>query len=137
MRNLKGYQIMTTVAKKVGGPMNLVICMAVTGYAIGKLVEIPIKVLKEKSSEKVYTVDTFGISDNGINLYPGDKFKVLEEDTEMAFIEIVGEVYNQYFEKESNRKTIRQKLLQIFGDNAGYAQQYLFYSQRSDKNNIN
>lgn len=97
MSNLKGYQIMTTVAKKVGGPMNLVICMAVTGYAIGKLVEIPIKVLKEKSSEKVYTVDTFGISDNGINLYPGDKFKVLEEDTEMAFIEIVGEVYNQYF----------------------------------------
>lgn len=97
MSNLKGYQIVTTVAKKVGGPLNLMDCVTVGGYVIGKWIEIPIKAAKGKSSEKVYTVKKFGVSDNGINLYPGDKFKVVELDDKMVFIEIMGELCNQYF----------------------------------------
>ena len=39
----------------------------------------------------------------------------------------IEKVYNQFFEKETNRKIIREKLLVYFGQNSGYAQQYLFY----------
>lgn len=45
----------------------------------------------------------------------------------------IQKVYNTYFNKEQNRKKIRKNLLDTFGENSGYAQQYLFYSQRSFK----
>lgn len=44
----------------------------------------------------------------------------------------IEKVYCTYFEEEHNRITIRQKLIKTFGELSGYAQQYLFYSQRSD-----
>lgn len=49
----------------------------------------------------------------------------------------VEKVYNCYFAKtkETNRKIIRQKLVEMFGNDSGYAQQYLFYFKRElDKN---
>lgn len=46
----------------------------------------------------------------------------------------IEKVYCTYFEKEHNRVKIRQNLLNIFGNNSGYAQQYLFYYQRDTKN---
>lgn len=44
----------------------------------------------------------------------------------------IEKVYCRYFNEEHDRKKIRQNLLATFGKNSGYAQQYLFYSQRSD-----
>ena len=44
----------------------------------------------------------------------------------------IEKVYSTYFYKEANRDKIRQNLLSEFGSLAGYAQQYLFYSQRSN-----
>lgn len=44
----------------------------------------------------------------------------------------IEKVYCTYFEDCHNRKHIRHKLTTLFGEASGYAQQYLFYSQRSD-----
>lgn len=44
----------------------------------------------------------------------------------------IAQMYNEYFdEKEKNRIKIRQNLVKKFGNLSGYAQQYLFYYQRS------
>ena len=45
----------------------------------------------------------------------------------------IKKVYNEYFAKEKteNVKQIRKKLVSIFGNLSGYAQQYLFYYKRS------
>ena len=42
----------------------------------------------------------------------------------------IEKVYCTYFNEEHDRKKIRESLLKTFGNDAGYAQQYLFYSQR-------
>ena len=43
----------------------------------------------------------------------------------------INKMYNMFYREESNRESIRKKLLELFGSYAGYAQQYLFYFQRS------
>ena len=43
----------------------------------------------------------------------------------------MNKMYNLYFEPLSDRKKIAQNLVDMFGALAGYAQQYLFYYQRS------
>lgn len=45
----------------------------------------------------------------------------------------IEKVYCSYFKQENNRSIIRQNLLATFKESSGYAQQYLFYSQRSEK----
>lgn len=44
----------------------------------------------------------------------------------------IEKVYCKYFKNEHDRKKIRNVLISTFGELSGYAQQYLFYSQRSD-----
>ena len=43
----------------------------------------------------------------------------------------IEKVYKTYFSDISDRNKIRQNLIDEFGDLSGYAQQYLFYYQRS------
>ena len=43
----------------------------------------------------------------------------------------IEQMHNKYFTPLVNRETIRNNLVGIFGDLSGYAQQYLFYYQRS------
>lgn len=45
----------------------------------------------------------------------------------------IHQMYNQYFSPLENRQIIRKNLVNQFGDLSGYAQQYLFYYQRSSK----
>lgn len=47
----------------------------------------------------------------------------------------INKVYNQYFSVCSNRAKIRVDLIEKFGQLSGYAQQYLFYYQRSSNDN--
>lgn len=42
----------------------------------------------------------------------------------------IKKVYADYFDTETNPTLIRANLLKIFGDNAGFAQQYLFFMKR-------
>lgn len=43
----------------------------------------------------------------------------------------INQMYNQYFEPSNNRLLIRKNLVSRYKDLSGYAQQYLFYYQRS------
>ena len=43
------------------------------------------------------------------------------------------QMYNKYYQHLENREQIRRNLTKQFGDLAGYAQQYLFFYQRSGK----
>lgn len=43
----------------------------------------------------------------------------------------IAQMYNKYYQPLSNREQIRNNLIEQFGDLSGYAQQYLFYYQRS------
>jgi len=43
----------------------------------------------------------------------------------------IHQMYNMYYKKEDNRIKIRNNLVNEFGELSGYAQQYLFYYQRS------
>lgn len=45
----------------------------------------------------------------------------------------IQQMYNKYFSPLENRNKIRDNLVEMFGELAGYAQQYLFYYQRSFK----
>ncbi len=45
----------------------------------------------------------------------------------------IEKMYNRFFPAESNRERIRSKLVAMFGNLSGQAQQYLFYYQRSGK----
>lgn len=45
----------------------------------------------------------------------------------------IAQMYNAYFERLDNREKIRENLVCKFGEFSGFAQQYLFYYQRSGK----
>ncbi len=58
-------------------------------------------------------------------LFGYHKGKVFPVDTWIA------QMYNSYYQPLSNRETIRNNLVEEFGELSGFAQQYLFYFQRS------
>ena len=62
-----------------------------------------------------------------IMLFGYNRYDVFPVDT---WIE---KVHNDYFPPQTNRKLIRKNMLQLFKENAGYAQQYLFYYKRENE----
>ena len=62
-----------------------------------------------------------------ILLFGYNRFDVFPVDT------WIHQMYNKYFSPLENREIIAKKLVELFGDMSGYAQQYLFYFQRSIK----
>lgn len=110
MSNLGGYQRLTTVAKKVGGPKNLVLIIAGTGAVVYKggeiVVKKTVKEIKKRMSQeklleiadtKIYTVTAEGTSNEGLEFKIGDQFKVLETDKDAVLIEKIGDSDNPYF----------------------------------------
>lgn len=109
MSNLGWYQIMTTVAKKVGGPRNLAGLLIGGGAIVGGTVvagSVAIKnnidrILYEKKRKEtaaiVHTIMTEAQSNEGLIFRVGDQFKVLEIDGDAALIEKIGEITNPYF----------------------------------------
>ena len=111
MSNLGGYQLLTTAAKKVGRPRNLVLLIAGTGalvYKCGEIVvsKVATEVIKMKYAKKrlenelsgeVYIVKSFGISDEGLQFKVNEQFKVLEADGDAVLIEKIGDMNNPYF----------------------------------------
>ena len=100
MSNLGAYQWLTTAAKKVRGPKNLVLIIAGTGAAVYKGSEIVVKKtvkeikkkirihqLTEMADTKVYSVTAEGISNEGLAFKIGDQFRVLETDKDAVLIE--------------------------------------------------
>lgn len=110
MSNLGGYQWLTTVAKKVGGPKNLVLVIAGAGAVIYKSGEIAVKQtvktikriknkeqLSETANTEIYTVTAEGVSNEGLEFKIGDQFRVLESDKDAVLIEKSGDNNNPYF----------------------------------------
>jgi len=109
MGNLGAYQWITTLAKKVGGPKNLVVLVGAAGYGAGKGIEFAVKAVVNKvksaetkstavhSDEEVFTVTAIGTAAGGLSLRPGNKFRVLSSDGDAILIEVLGNANNPYF----------------------------------------
>lgn len=105
MSNLGWYQIMTTVAKKVGGPLNLAGIFVGSGVLIGvggsaiknKIVKELDKKMRRAKAAVIYTVRMESKSKEGLSFKVGERFKVLEKDGDAALIEKLGETNNPYF----------------------------------------
>ncbi len=106
MGNLGGYQTMTTIAKKLGGPGVLLVTTMAGGYLIlrgveeaGKTVYHKVREIRKEHLEKVkeYTVNMDATDDQGLVFKKGAKFKVLESDGDAILIELLGDENNPYF----------------------------------------
>ncbi len=109
MSNLGGYQILTTLGKKVGGPWNLVGlfvgggaiiggCFVAGGHALKKKTDaLSEKKRQEAEAAIIYTVNVEGRSNEGLLFTVGDTFRVLERDGDAGLIEKIGDKNNPYY----------------------------------------
>ncbi len=114
MSNLGGYQLLTTLAKKLGGPGKLVALIAGGGavvgviatkggeYAIKKSKQALVKHREKKThlqvkSDDIYTIKHDAESNEGLRFKVGDTFRVLELDGDAILIELIGNDNNPYF----------------------------------------
>ncbi|MGO3874432.1 MAG: hypothetical protein ACTJHQ_11440, partial [Lacticaseibacillus paracasei] len=106
--NLGWYQLMTTVAKKVGGPKQLLALVAAGGYVIirgveaggKKVIKLVKKDNKEKSTSKVLPAYKFiidGKDDKGLIFSSGDVFYVAARHDDVILIEKEKDDNNPYF----------------------------------------
>lgn len=112
MGNLGAYQLMTTLAKKLGGPIKLFATVAIGGYAIIRTTEGVIKTVIKKvknhkenkditlSISKLFTVHEYGESNEGLIFNVSDTYRVLEKDAETVLIEKIKDSNNPYFVSE-------------------------------------
>lgn len=108
MGNLGWYQVMTTMAKKVGGPSKLIGLLVGFGALLGGGtvaggVAVKNKVAKKLDEKKkqeaaaiIHTVIKNGQSNEGLIFNVDDQFKVLEVDDDAALIEKLGDSNNPY-----------------------------------------
>lgn len=114
MSNLGYYQTLTTVMKRVGGPIAFVVELAGAGAVAGSAITMGIvaRVFKRKKkhkkadSKRVFRVNKIGIDNKGKRFNIGDSFRVLERDKDAVLIEIIGDKNNPYFEAEDFLQTI-------------------------------
>ena len=105
MSNLGLYQWITTTAKKVGGPLQFLALVGGTGYLIVRPIEAGVKTVIKKVSQRlsspkklpVYTVETYGKSNEGVEFQVGTMFRVWEVDGNAVLIEIIDDPKNPYF----------------------------------------
>ena len=105
--NLGWYQIITTAAKKVGGPKNLI--GLIFGTIVGGGVVAGVSAIKKKAVSKfeqkeseikaaiIHTVKVEGKSNEGLAFSVGDQYRILELDGDAALIEKIGDKNNPYF----------------------------------------
>lgn len=106
MSNLGAYQWMTSAAKMVGGPINLLILTGATGAVAYKTGELIVKwcIKKHKTTcfiiedkKEFYNVTSTGRSNEGVKFDVGDRIFVLEEDGDSVLIEKIGDTNSPYF----------------------------------------
>ena len=109
MGNLGWYQLLTTMAKKVGGPKRLIGLFVGSGalagggivaggnYVKNKINSALEKKKQDAASAKEYTVKTEGKSNEGVLFRIGDVFKVLEMDGDVGLVEKVGDKNSPYY----------------------------------------
>jgi len=110
MGNLGAYQKITTIAKRVGGPKNLLILMLVGGYAAGKGIEKGVKasvkgikriISKPNDSKEqkpqVYSVIKEATDNEGVHFSVGDTFTILEQDEDVILINVISDEDSPYY----------------------------------------
>jgi len=109
MSNLGTYQLMTTLAKKVGGPKVLACGLAVLGWAVGRSGEAGAKAIVNKfrnaphaSSDYRHLGEAFAVTDTtelteGLIMNEGSTFHVLERDQDSILITVPEDKNNPYF----------------------------------------
>lgn len=111
MGNLGAYQVMTTMAKRVGGPVMLAAVTATGGWALGrsaeaggkkafKVTKVALKKRRAPCATKgqLFEVTADGAdSSAGLTLRIGDSFRVMECDADAILIEVLGNATNPYF----------------------------------------
>lgn len=118
MSNLGWYQVMTTVSKKVSGPVKLALLVAGAGYVVLRPIESlskkTFKMVKNKmqknasniKSSTVFTVSNDPEDASGLKFKSGDKYRIIETDGDAALIEILENDNNPYFVSYEFLKTI-------------------------------
>lgn len=119
MGNLGAYQTMTTLAKKVGGPIQLLVGAGLGGYAAGRTVEAAVKKVVRSTKAMIekrsapcptmgmrFEVLSDGEDDSGLKLHTGDEYQVVECDGESILIEILGDPDSPYFVSSSFLSTV-------------------------------
>ena len=109
MSNLGTYQLMTTLAKKVGGPKKLLLIVAATGWIVLRSGEASAKAIVSKfrntphaSSDYPHFGETFTVTATtevaeGLILNEGSTFHVLERDQGSVLIAVSDDKNNPYF----------------------------------------
>lgn len=109
MSNLGWYQLLTILAKKLGGPKNLIAVIGSTGLVIGSVGTLAAVKIKDrlnktqiKNKEKElfsteYIVLNDGVSNEGLRFCTGDRFRILQKDGDAVQIELIGNDDNPYF----------------------------------------
>ena len=104
MGNLGWYQVLVTLAKKVGGPKVLLGLIAGGGALACKGLEMGVKKIKklyrnkkqEAEAAVVHTVQKEGTSNEGLHFRVGDQFRVLTWVDNIGLIEKMGESDNPF-----------------------------------------
>lgn len=104
MSNLGGYQTTVTWMKHLGGPKVFWPVVLLSGYAIGKLIEIPVRSLAKRFRAKttvnqpnpLISITSAGIDSSGLIFNQGDQYRVLAFDDDMVLIEKIGDTDNPY-----------------------------------------
>lgn len=109
MSNLGLYQTMVTLAKRLGGPGRFMATLVGGGVLFGVAATKSFEKAMEASSAKkeedakivqsmrTYVVNSDGVTNEGLSIHGGDKFKVLERDGNAVLIEILGDENSPYF----------------------------------------
>lgn len=117
MSNLGKYQVMTTMAKKVGGPDALCAIVCGGGAVLGATVVGAIWMcteLKDVFEEAkyynqggtAYKVKKYGVSSDGLIFEVGDRFRVVKKYDDIVLIEIIGNLNNPHIVGDSFLKDL-------------------------------
>ena len=116
--NLGQYQEITTLAKDVGGPSNLIKLIFTAGGVTGSIATVVVfcggaYIYKKHNKRKqlsdaaiIYTINAEGSSNEGLLFNVGDQFRVLEKDGDAALIEKLEDDNNPYFVSASFLRSI-------------------------------
>lgn len=116
MSNLGAYQMITTLAKKVGGPIVLAAITFVGGYLVIRGAEGGIKkIIKKKKAKdnvedkykgKIFDVIVDGKERGSPEFHVGDKFRIFTIDDDSVLVEKHGDNNNPYFVSRGFLQTI-------------------------------
>ena len=128
MSNLGWYQIITSLSKKVGGPIHFMGILIGGGALLGagilaggntikkKVTDVLNKKKQAEEAAIVYTVSTEGRSNEGLLFRIGETFKILDSDGDVGLIVKLEDENNPYFVSLKFLETISDYTIYVKGE---------------------